>query len=116
MTSLLPRLGSAKLQDVIGLLRETISGVAYEFSVRASNKAAHRTVAVLTLKPAQKDGSLTCVPDEVALLYYLLDDVPEYIVLIGLLKRLWTVYDGAEDGPGREDLLVMVGGWMLGQL
>ncbi len=32
------------------------------------------------------------------------------------VKRLWTVYDGAEDGQGREDLLLMVGGWMLGQL
>ncbi len=33
-----------------------------------------------------------------------------------MVKRLWTVYDGAEDGQGREDLLLIVGGWMLGQL
>ncbi len=33
-----------------------------------------------------------------------------------LLIQLWTVYDGAEDGQGREDLLLMVRGWMVGQL
>ena len=35
---------------------------------------------------------------------------------IGWLKRLWIVYDGAEDGQGRDDLLLIVGGWMVGQL
>ena len=97
VTSLLPRLDGAKLQDIIEPLRFTISAVSYEFPVRvpgsslsASNKAAHRTVAVLTLKRAQKDGWPTCVPDEVALPYFPLDDVPEYVVLASRVESSLT--------------------------
>ncbi len=39
-----------------------------------------------------------------------------YAEAVSIVKRLWTVYDGPEDRQGREDLLLMVGGWMLGQL
>ena len=121
-TCSLPRLDGAELQNVIGPLRFIISAVSHEFpvlvsgtSTSTSNKSAHRTVAVLTLKRGQKDDWPTCVPNEVALPYFPLDDVPEYIVLTSRVemsiahgwkpgnrfrmlfvneKRVWSYYSG----------------------